>query len=75
MDFPSVFTILVKASMPKTEIVRFDAAKKRYRMSVHAAPKKGKANIEIVKFFRKEYGMNVEIISGFTSKQKLLKKK
>jgi uncharacterized protein (TIGR00251 family) len=43
-------------------------------MNVHARPEAGKANVEIMKYFKKEYKLNIEIISGFTSREKLVKK-
>ncbi len=33
----------------------------------------GKANVALVKFFKKELGVAVEIKSGFTSREKVLK--
>lgn len=42
-------------------------------MEVKALPEKGKANLEIIKFFSKEYKKDVRIVSGKTSKVKLVR--
>ena len=67
------FKIVVRTNMSKTEITGFDSEKEVYRMNVHALPEKGKANLEIVKLFKKEYGRDVKIVSGKTSKRKLVR--
>ena len=71
--FPASFYLLVKTRSPKTELLDFDKAQNAYRMHVHAPPEEGKANREIVRFFKKEHKLDVEIVSGFTSRKKLLK--
>ncbi|MDO8480549.1 MAG: DUF167 domain-containing protein [Nanoarchaeota archaeon] len=71
--FPASFYIIVKARSPKTELLGFDDSQKAYRMSVHAPPEDGKANKEIIRYFKKEQKLDVEIISGFTSRKKLVK--
>ena len=64
-------TILAKPNAPKTKITGFLGNK--IKIDVHAQPEDGKANKEIIKFFKKNYKLNIEIISGKTSKEKLLK--
>jgi uncharacterized protein (TIGR00251 family) len=73
MQFPKTFTIIVKPNMPKTEFLGFDKEKNAYRMSIHAPPEKGKANMEVIKFFKKEFKLNISIISGLASKEKLIR--
>ncbi len=51
----------------------FDEERQAFRVNVKAAPEKGKANTEVIKLFRKKFKKAVEIISGFTSKEKLLR--
>ena len=65
--------IIVRAKAPKTEIIGWDDEKKALKVNVHAEPEKGKANAEIIKFFSNLTKKHVEIISGKTSKQKLLR--
>lgn len=74
MQFKSnLFKLIVKTNMPKTEIIGFDSVKNAYRMNVNAVPEKGKANMEIIKFFRRHLKKDVKIVSGATSKQKLVR--
>lgn len=67
------FKVIVKANMPRTEFLGYDGEREAYRINVHAQPRKGKANIEIIKFFKKKLKKDVKIISGAGSKEKLLK--
>ena len=73
MKFPNTFRLIVRTNRPRTEILGFDNEKEAYRMNVHALPEKGKANVEIVRFFRKEFKLDVRIVAGGSSKQKLLR--
>jgi len=59
--------------MPKTDLLDFDPEKDAYPMHVNAQPEKGKANLEIIKFFKKKMKLNIQIISGKTSRKKLVK--
>ncbi len=68
----SRITIIAKPNSPKTEILGFDEERQAYRMNVHAKPEAGKANIEVVKFFSKLTKKRVRIVSGLTSKEKVL---
>lgn len=65
--------IIVKTNSNKTEVIGYDEARKALKLNVSSLPIDGKANIEIIKFFKKQYKLNVEIKSGKTSKEKLLK--
>ena len=65
--------IVVKTNSPKTEITGFDKQRSAVKLNIHALPEKGKANLEIKKFFKKQFKLNIEIISGFKSKEKVLK--
>jgi len=72
LNLPETFFLFVKTNRPSTQLW-FDEEKNAYCMDVHAAPEKGKANLEIVKFFKKEHKTDVEIVSGFSSRKKLLR--
>lgn len=65
--------IVVKTNAPKTKITEFDKTRNALKLDVHALPKKGKANAEIIKFFSRKLKKKVVIVSGLTSKTKLLK--
>ncbi len=45
----------------------------KLKLYVHAPPEKDKANKEVIKFFKKEYGLHVEIKSGEKSREKVLR--
>jgi uncharacterized protein (TIGR00251 family) len=64
--------IRVVPKSPKTEIIE-EMADGTLKMRVKAVPEKGKANEEIVRFFRKNYKLNCTIISGQTARTKLIK--
>jgi uncharacterized protein len=65
--------LLVKPNSPKTEVLGYDEPKKALKIALHAQPEKGKANLELIKFFKKEFKKDIKIISGLTSKEKLIK--
>jgi uncharacterized protein len=67
------FYVIVKPNSKKTEFLCYDENKKALRIALHAAPEKGEANVELVKFLKKELKCSIKIISGFTSKLKLVK--
>lgn len=72
IEFTSRLKILVKPSSSKTEILSFDDSRKAWRVNVAAPPEDNKANIAIIKFFTKLSKKNVRIVSGLTSKVKVL---
>lgn len=43
------------------------------KIAVKAQPEKGKANKELIRFFKKEKGQNIEIVSGGSGRKKLIK--
>lgn len=43
------------------------------KLYLKAVPDKNKANLALIKFFKKELGLNVKIKSGLKSGEKLLK--
>lgn len=43
------------------------------KLYLKAVPEKGKANLAVIKFFKKELGISVEIISGATAREKVLR--
>lgn len=65
--------VVVKVNAPKTKITGYDNIKKAVKLDVHATPEKGKANAEIAKFFSRLLKKKVEIVSGKTSKKKVLR--
>jgi len=53
----------------RTELVEENGKLKLY---LKAAPEKNKANLELIKFFKKEFKLFVRIKSGETSREKVL---
>ena len=64
--------ILVKANSPKNEITSYDAENEAYRVNIKAPPEKGKANLEVVKFFSKLLKKRVWIVYGLKSRKKIV---
>ena len=63
--------IIPKSSENKIVEVMDDGT---YKIRIKAAPERGRANKELIKFLRKEMGgVNVTIISGKTDRVKLIK--
>ncbi len=72
MNFDRNIAIIVRPNASKNEIKEYDKNRKAYRVNIKASPENNKANIEIIKFFSKLSGKQVKIISGHTSKKKIL---
>jgi len=68
-DIEMTLKIVVKPYAGKTQITG-KTDKGELKLDVAAPPKEGKANIEVIKFFRKRYKLQAEIISGKTSRKK-----
>lgn len=60
--------IIVKPNKNKTEIIKETPS--QIILNVKAAPEKGKANKEIIKFLSKHFKKRVKIIKGLKSKRK-----
>ena len=60
---------VVKASAKTDSIVLKDGV---YYVSLKAKPVEGKANLALVKLFKKELGLRVKVKQGLTSKRKVL---
>ncbi|PIZ52264.1 YggU family protein [Candidatus Woesearchaeota archaeon CG_4_10_14_0_2_um_filter_33_13] len=62
--------VKVTPNASRTELKFMTKALKLY---LQAVPEKGKANAAVIKFFKKEYGLKVEIKSGELSREKVLR--
>lgn len=65
--------IIVKANSSKNSITGYDENRKAVKVNIKEPAENNKANIEIIKFFKKLTKKDVRVISGLTSKKKLLK--
>jgi len=61
--------VLVKTGKKQTELIEGD----EWIINLKARPIDGKANEELIKFLSKKFKCKVEIVSGFTSKKKVVK--
>ena len=66
----NLLKIKVIPNSKKTELLEKEDA---LRLYLKAVPEKGKANSELVKFFKKKFGLKVEIVKGEKSREKVLK--
>ncbi len=64
-------SILAKTSQRKN-FLEFDEERGLYIVSVKSPPENNKANMEIIKLVSKRFGKQARIISGKTSKKKLI---
>ena len=64
--------ILVKPNANKDELLGFDEEKQAWKVSIAAPPEDNKANIAVIKFFTRLTKKKVTIVTGRTSKQKIL---
>lgn len=61
--------IRVKTNQSKDEILEKDGD---YIVNVKERPEKGRANLAVIKLFKKELKKNIRIVSGFKSREKLI---
>ena len=66
----TLIRINVTPNASKTELVEENEQLKLY---LKAVPDKNKANQELIKFFKKEFNLKVEIKSGMKNRNKVLK--
>lgn len=70
---PIYLRIKVLPGSAKNEFVELmEGEESTLKVRIAAPPEKGKANKEIVKFFKKQFGVNCEIVSGVTDAVKLI---
>jgi len=53
----------------RNELIEDDG---KLRLYLKSFPERGKANSELIKFFKKEYKLSVRIKAGVTSREKVL---
>jgi uncharacterized protein len=66
----NLLKIRVTPNSSRTELVEEEG---KLKLFLKAVPEKGKANQAVIKFFKKEYKLKVEIKSGEKSRDKVLK--
>lgn len=68
----STLKVTVKPNAPKTEVIGWDETKKSLKVAVAAVPDKDKANIELLKFLKRQTGKRCEIKVGAKSRDKII---
>ena len=68
----SKLKIIVRPNSPKNRIIGWNKEKQALKVNIKALPEKGKANVEIIKFFSRLAKKQVKIVSGKTSKTKII---
>jgi uncharacterized protein len=58
--------------VPKSRKNELKLQENQLKLHLKAIPEDGKANSEVIKFFKKKYSLNVSIIAGKTSRKKVL---
>lgn len=71
-EFSGKVKILVKPNSKKDELLGFDEEKRVWKVAIAAPPEDNKANIAVIKFFARLTKKKVTIVTGLTSKQKIL---
>jgi uncharacterized protein len=71
-EFPFYRTVKISPGSTETKVIG-EMDDGTLKISISAAPEKGKANELLKKFFKKTFGVKVSIISGETERKKLLK--
>jgi uncharacterized protein len=66
----NILILKVIPNSSRTELKEVNGSLKLY---LQAVPDKGKANQAVIKFFKKEYNLKVEIKSGEKSREKILR--
>ena len=64
-----LFKIKVLPNAKETKLVEDNGL----RLYLHSPPEKDKANLEIIKFFKKEFGLKVKIEAGLRNRNKVLR--
>ena len=67
--------IYVKPNAKKSEVTGYDETRKAVKVDIKAPAEDNKANIEVIKFFKKLLKKEIKITKGLKSKEKYLKLK
>lgn len=67
-----IIIVRAKPNSSKSEIV-WNEEKERFDAFLHSIPDDGKANAELLKLFKKQLKLKVELISGHKSRDKKVK--
>ncbi len=68
----NIFFVKAKPNSSKSEIL-WNKNSSKFEVFLHRVPDNNKANEELIKLFKKEYKIRIEIVSGLKSKNKKIK--
>ncbi len=64
--------VIVKPNSARNDI-SYDEGRKAYVVRIKAPPQDGKANLELIKFLSRHFKKRAEIVSGATSREKIIR--
>ena len=64
--------VIVKPNSKKNQLVGYIDSKKAFKLEIKQPAEDNKANLEIIKFFKKKYSLNIVILKGLKNKEKTL---
>jgi len=64
--------VKVKPNAKESSVENWDKEKQILEVKLKAAPEKGKANIELLKFLKKQLGIDARIRHGMASREKII---
>ena len=64
--------VIVTPNARKTEVLGWDATKKRLKIAVAAVPDKDKANRELLRFLEQETKRSATLMKGLRTREKLI---
>ena len=59
--------------VPNSKKLQLIEENNQLKLYLRSVPEKGKANNELIKFFKKQFNLNVKIKSGLKSREKILR--
>ena len=68
--FNNIIKLKVIPNSSRTKMIEENNSLKMY---LKAVPEKNKANLELIKFFKKEFNLRIEIIRGMKGREKVLR--
>lgn len=71
--FPESFNVIVKPNSKKSSYNGIDYSG-RHLISIKEKAEDNKANLALIKFFKKELGLNVRIKKGLKNREKVIEK-
>ena len=65
--------VIIKPNSKNNSIIGYDETKKAFKIEIKQPAQDNKANLELIRFLKKEYGLPTKILKGMSSKEKILR--